>query len=120
MTALTSNAWDDFLAAHPDAHILQTVAWGDLKASFGWEVLRLAAGGIGAQILFRSLPFGLHIAYLPKGPVAAPHYSWDQFWLEVDAHCRERKAIFLKIAMRDSHGIVDQIFQASMADSIAN
>jgi len=97
MTALTSNAWDEFLAAYPDAHILQTAAWGDLKASFGWQVFRVAAGGVGAQILFRSLPLGYNLAYLPKGPVPAAQNSWDQFWPQVDALCRERKAIFLKI-----------------------
>jgi len=97
MTLLTSKSWDDFLAAHLDAHILQTSAWGNLKTSFGWDVIRLASGGVGAQILLRSLPLGLHIAYLPKGPVAASLDSWDQFWIEVDALCRERKAIFLKV-----------------------
>ncbi len=97
MPVLTSADWDDFLNSYPDAHILQTSAWGTLKSSFGWDVCRVTAGDNGAQILFRTLPLGLCFAYLPKGPVAISLDSIDEFWPEVDALCRERKAIFLKI-----------------------
>lgn len=107
MTLLTAAAWDDFLTAHPDAHILQTSAWGDLKASFGWQVLRLKVGEVGAQILFRSLPLGFSLAYIPKGPVCPAQESLDTFWLEVDALCLERKAIFLKVETDDWQGEAD-------------
>ena len=52
------------------------------------------AGDCGAQILFRSLPLGFSLAYIPKGPVGA---DWDHLWPEVDAVCKERRAIFLKV-----------------------
>lgn len=87
--------WDRFVAAHPQAHILQTSPWGALKAAFGWEVERVALvegatcrgmeewcwnldraeleGGrivAGAQILYRRLPGGLaRLAYVPRGPL---------------------------------------------------
>jgi lipid II:glycine glycyltransferase (peptidoglycan interpeptide bridge formation enzyme) len=99
MTDLTAAQWDNFLASYPDAHLLQTTAWGELKAAFGWSVLRLAEGDAGAQVLFRSLPFGFTLAYIPKGPLGCPDDSRAQsaLWQAVDDACRPRKAIFLKV-----------------------
>ncbi len=65
------SAWDELLAAAPGGHVLQSWAWGELKARFGWRVQRVAVGGALAQVLFRPLPGGLGtIAYVPKGPLA--------------------------------------------------
>jgi peptidoglycan pentaglycine glycine transferase (the first glycine) len=62
-------AWDQLLAAHRDGHLLQSWAWGQLKARFGWSVERLAVGQACAQVLYRPLPGGMgSIAYVPKGP----------------------------------------------------
>ncbi len=108
MSILSPEQWEDFLSHFPKAHILQTRPWGELKEAFGWSVERVgvfaedASGGIGAQILFKSLPFGLSLAYIPRGPVAWPlpadrNPLWSQWLEEVDRLCRERKAIFLKI-----------------------
>jgi len=101
---LTPNEWDNFLADHPEAHILQTRAWGDLKSSFGWKprylVSQAAASGekIGAQILFRILPFRLSIAYVAKGPVGCGAFTHHpEFWGELDRLCRQEGAIFLII-----------------------
>ncbi len=91
---LTAADWTAFLADHPDAHLLQTTAWGDLKASFGWEVVRLAVEGTGAQVLFRRLPLGLRLAYLPKGPVGQPSPALLQ---ALDAVCRAHDAFLLKV-----------------------
>jgi lipid II:glycine glycyltransferase (peptidoglycan interpeptide bridge formation enzyme) len=52
-------------------------------------------------VLFRPLILGLVLAYIPKGPVspslatAAP--AWERFWLEVDALCRRKHCVFLKV-----------------------
>jgi lipid II:glycine glycyltransferase (peptidoglycan interpeptide bridge formation enzyme) len=66
---LSPDEWEAFLARHPDAHLLQSAAWGQLKADFGWEPVRLAAAGSGAQVLIRRLPLGFRLAYVPRGPV---------------------------------------------------
>jgi peptidoglycan pentaglycine glycine transferase (the first glycine) len=72
-------SWDRFVVAHSSPHILQTSAWGALKARFGWEDARvgLARGEAlvaGAQVLYRRLPAGLgRWAYVPMGPVV----DWD-------------------------------------------
>jgi lipid II:glycine glycyltransferase (peptidoglycan interpeptide bridge formation enzyme) len=62
-------AWDRCVTNRPVGHLLQTWAWGELKARFGWHVERLAHGDACLQVLFRPLPAGLGtIAYAPKGP----------------------------------------------------
>lgn len=33
--------WDHFLNRQVDAHLLQTAAWGEVKARFGWQVARV-------------------------------------------------------------------------------
>lgn len=90
--------WNSFLATRPDAHLLQTGPWGELKAGFGWEAVRLVdrEAASGAQVLFRRLPLGWSIAYIPKGPVAAE--SGD-LWEELDGICRRRRAVLLKVEL---------------------
>jgi lipid II:glycine glycyltransferase (peptidoglycan interpeptide bridge formation enzyme) len=90
--------WNHFLQGHPHAHLLQTGEWGELKADFGWKAVRIIQGEHGAQILFRKLPWGFTIGYIPK-PVISDQLpvTRDPFWSEVDEVCRKRRAIFLKI-----------------------
>lgn len=96
MTLLNATQWDDFLADHPEAHLLQTAAWGELKAAFGWSCVRMKSNNTGAQILFRKIPLsGKTIAYLPKGPIGSD-LSPD-FWSAVDQICRRERAITLKV-----------------------
>ncbi|HJW91338.1 MAG TPA: peptidoglycan bridge formation glycyltransferase FemA/FemB family protein [Anaerolineales bacterium] len=110
MALLSSSAWSAFIAQNLDTHLLQTAAWGDFKAAFGWDVLRLEAGEgsfqVGAQVLFRRLPLGFSFAYIPKGPVTkqppsarteASSYGWGLLLPELDKLCRSRRAIFLKV-----------------------
>jgi len=90
----TKDAWDAFLSQHPDAHLLQTSAWGALKASFGWDVAWLQVQDAGAQVLFRKLPLGLRLAYVPKGPVGA----WSPDLLQaLDSVCRSKGAFAVRI-----------------------
>ena len=94
MLELTASQWDDFLAQHPGAHLLQTSAWGRLKSNFGWEPVRVVVGQVGAQVLFRRLPLGFSVAYIPKGPLGE---GWEALWPEVDELCRRKRAVFLKV-----------------------
>ena len=86
--------WDEFILNHPKAHLLQTGAWGELKSAFGWQVERIIGNDCGAQILFRSLPGGFSLGYIPKGPVGD---LWSNLMPEIDSLCHEHKTIFLKI-----------------------
>ena len=87
-------AWSDFLKTKPESHLLQTPEWGDLKSSFGWYTRHVVEGECGAQILFRSLPLGLKIAYIPLGPIG----DWLPDLLPtLDNLCRAEGAFMLKI-----------------------
>jgi lipid II:glycine glycyltransferase (peptidoglycan interpeptide bridge formation enzyme) len=103
MPVINSTEWDTFLTPFVDAHLLQTPAWGALKADFGWEPTWLVAGNsVGAQVLFRKLPFGYKVAYIPKGPVgyeSAVQSQLSDFWAELDSLCQERKAVFVKVEL---------------------
>jgi peptidoglycan pentaglycine glycine transferase (the first glycine) len=92
--------WVDWLATAPDGHLLQSWAWGELKTRFGWQVVRLAVGSAGAQVLLRHLPLGLgSIAYVPRGPVADFHDEAALAALlnKIRRLARSARAICLKI-----------------------
>lgn len=96
MPILSPSEWDDFIHQQPGAHLLQSREWGELKAAFGWEPVRLLEDGTGAQVLFRKLPVGLSFAYLPKGPVSKGIPS-PRFWSALDEICHDRHAVFIKV-----------------------
>jgi lipid II:glycine glycyltransferase (peptidoglycan interpeptide bridge formation enzyme) len=99
MPEISLAEWNAFLIRHPDAHLLQSGEWGELKTSFGWEAVRVVEDGIGAQILFRHLPLGLSFGYIPKGPVFGKQAARgnQRFWAEVDTLCQKKHAMFLKV-----------------------
>ena len=96
MPEVSLTEWNSFLSARPEAHLLQTGQWGELKAGFGWEAVRVIDGDAvgGTQVLFRRLPLGWCIGYIPKGPVAV---GAGTLWEELDGICRRRKAVLLKV-----------------------
>ncbi len=90
--------WNKFLDSHPDAHLLQMGEWGELKKDFGWRPVRfLLNNEFGCQILFRRLPLGLTLGYMPKpidsGQLTAGN---EKIWQEVDSICKKNHAVFLK------------------------
>jgi lipid II:glycine glycyltransferase (peptidoglycan interpeptide bridge formation enzyme) len=96
MPVVTLNGWQEFLWNFPEAHILQSGEWGELKSSFGWQPVRIVANEGGAQILFRRLLLGMTLAYIPRGPIGR---LTQEFWYEVDRACHHKRAIFLKIEL---------------------
>ncbi|MCZ2127064.1 MAG: peptidoglycan bridge formation glycyltransferase FemA/FemB family protein [Anaerolineales bacterium] len=98
MSEATLAQWNQFLTNRPDAHLLQTGEWGELKKDFGWRPVRVIVENFGAQILFRKLPLGLTIAYIPK-LINDERRTEDSknFWNEVDSICKKNKAVFLKL-----------------------
>jgi peptidoglycan pentaglycine glycine transferase (the first glycine) len=85
--------WNLFTQKRPECHFLQTGEWGELKAAFGWQPFRIINGETGVQCLFRSLPLGFTLAYLPKPMSIDNQMLWD----EIDFLCRSQRAIFLKV-----------------------
>jgi len=73
---LNDTEWDEFLEKSPGGHHVQTSLWAQVKASLGWNSLRiliLRSDEIvaGAQILMRTVPLVGAIGYVSKGPVVA-------------------------------------------------
>jgi len=128
MSEVSHSTWDEFLIDHPEAHLLQSRSWGELKSSYGWEVSRIISRSspnqeltsAGAQILFRSLPLGYTLAYLPKGPVipkTQPAHWTDlgKLWAEVDKVCKKRRSVFLLVEpdlwVADNSSAEDKLLQ---------
>ena len=90
MPIVSLTDWNQFLSQHPNAHLLQTGEWGELKSAFGWKPVRIITGNVGVQILFRKLPLGFTVGYIPKANVE------QTLWQEIDSVCKQNRAIFLK------------------------
>ncbi|MBI3172647.1 MAG: peptidoglycan bridge formation glycyltransferase FemA/FemB family protein [Chloroflexi bacterium] len=115
MPEVTFSQWRDFVAAHPDIHLLQTAEWGELKSAFGWTPARMIHGNDGVQILFRKLPLGFTIGYIPK--VDSGKWGADSgIWREIDAACKNHRAIFCKLeldAWQDEVSLQPSAFRTS-------
>lgn len=96
MPLVSLTDWNRFLSQHPNAHLLQTAEWGELKSAFGWSAVRIISENAGVQILFRKLPLGFAIGYIPKAVISKQFIS-EQFWKEIDSVCKAQRAIFLKL-----------------------
>lgn len=98
MPIVPLNEWNQFIASHPNTHLLQTGEWGELKSAFGWKPVRILSGGVGAQILFRKVPLGFTIGYIPKADVGGQSSVLsEQLFSELDDVCRQHRAVFLKL-----------------------
>jgi lipid II:glycine glycyltransferase (peptidoglycan interpeptide bridge formation enzyme) len=53
--------------------------------------VRIVGENTGAQILFRKLPLGFTIGYIPKANID------PSLWSEIDSACKQHRAIFLKL-----------------------
>jgi peptidoglycan pentaglycine glycine transferase (the first glycine) len=98
MTEVSLSDWNQFLTKFPNTHLLQMGEWGELKKDFGWEPVRVVSDDTGVQILFRKLPLGFTIGYMPK-PAGSKQWAEGsvQFWREVDEICKRHRAVFLKV-----------------------
>jgi lipid II:glycine glycyltransferase (peptidoglycan interpeptide bridge formation enzyme) len=126
MRPLNGNAseWDTIIAGLPDAHLLQTWEWSQVKAKYGWEPTYLtwsntsyrsymsdqldkldlsdtvaAALVLKRRISVRGFAARLSILYIPKGPLM----NWSEEPLrkrvldDLQAFAKRQGAIFLKI-----------------------
>jgi lipid II:glycine glycyltransferase (peptidoglycan interpeptide bridge formation enzyme) len=97
-----ARGWDDLVVATGRPHILQTVAWSNVKAATGWSTQRYVIGddeggervGI-AQVLTKRLPLGITVAYTPRGPLVEPARVAGAIVALRDALARDRCASLL-------------------------
>jgi len=86
--------WNKFIDDHPEAHLLQTGNWGELKTSFGWKAERVIGKNCGAQ---NSVPFDSWWLFSGIYSQGAGGENWIDLLPEIDSLCAEKKAIFLKV-----------------------
>ncbi|MFQ5400484.1 MAG: lipid II:glycine glycyltransferase FemX [Anaerolineae bacterium] len=104
----SAEAWTEALCQLPNAHALQSWAWGELKSRWGWSALPLlltlndetCRPQAAALVLKRRLsPLPFSILYVPKGPVL--DYGDGPLrrliLAELEAVARRERAIFIKI-----------------------
>src|SRR5579859_1990375 len=95
--------WDRGLASLPQPHLLQSWAWGEFKAGYGWQPRRLwwsgPSGPAAAQVLRRTAARALRVLYVPKGPLLdwADAPLRDRVLDDLQALARRERAILIKI-----------------------
>jgi lipid II:glycine glycyltransferase (peptidoglycan interpeptide bridge formation enzyme) len=100
--------WDQALARLPYAHALQSWAWGQFKARWGWRSLplTLSVGGnrweasAAAHVLRRDLPRTPYcVLYVPKGPALdyADATLRRHVLAQLEQLARRERAVFIKI-----------------------
>jgi lipid II:glycine glycyltransferase (peptidoglycan interpeptide bridge formation enzyme) len=98
MPVVSLTEWNLYLQRHPNAHLLQTGEWGELKSAFGWKPVRIVNSKEGVQILFRKLPLGFSIGYIPKAEISDQFSLFSEdLWHEINSVCKQNRAIFLKL-----------------------
>jgi lipid II:glycine glycyltransferase (peptidoglycan interpeptide bridge formation enzyme) len=115
--------YNDFVAASPQGHLVQSWQWGEFKKSQGTPPIRYGVFDeekllATAQLTLHQLPWSkMKIAYLPKGPIVSadvskilPHLA--KIWNEL---AKEQNLIFLKIEPKVTVEIVG--WETALANS---
>src|SRR5438046_1167092 len=91
--------WDDAAVRSPGGHVLQSAAWAGIREAQGWraEFLEFGEPLPVALVLWRSLPAGRSIAYVPRGPIIGDASQLEAAVAKLASIARERNAIFLKV-----------------------
>jgi lipid II:glycine glycyltransferase (peptidoglycan interpeptide bridge formation enzyme) len=91
--------WDDAAVRSRDGHVLQSAAWAKIRETQGWraEFHQFGAPLPVALVLWRSLPAGQRLAYVPRGPIAGNESQLQEALARLSTLARERGAIFLKV-----------------------
>jgi peptidoglycan pentaglycine glycine transferase (the first glycine) len=91
--------WDDAAVRSPQGHVLQSAAWAKIREQQGWraEFHQFGTPLPVALVLWRSLPGGQSLAYVPRGPIAGDPAQLQEALARLAALARERRAILLKV-----------------------
>src|SRR2546422_5109887 len=96
-----TSAWDRDAVRSRFGHVLQSEAWGRIRATQGWtpEELRVGDTLPVGLVLWRRLPLGQTIGYVPRGPTFDHDdvQQLDRALVELAAKARQRSAIFVKV-----------------------
>ncbi len=97
---LGAEAWDRIVLAQSDGNLLQSWAWGELQARFGWAVERICfedgAAGVCSLQRSRSRLAGRSEYYVPHGPVV-PAWAREAVVSELVGRARREAGMVLRI-----------------------
>ncbi len=108
----TGLQWNAIIARLPNAHLLQTWEWAQVKAAYGWKPMPFvwAAGSLDRmpvaaamvlrrQVLSRGFAARLCILYIPKGPLfdAVDERLQREVLSDLQEFAKKQRAILLKI-----------------------
>jgi peptidoglycan pentaglycine glycine transferase (the first glycine) len=104
------NNWDQMIRSLPNAHLLQTSEWAQVKAEVGWRALPMlwrdehSNPQAAALFLIRSVsvtPLGprISIGYIPRGPMLdwSNQFLRQQVLADIQAAARKEHLLFVKI-----------------------
>jgi len=91
--------WDEAAVRSPGGHVLQSAAWAQIREAQGWhaEFHEFGAPLPVALVLWRSLPAGQCLAYVPRGPIVSQESDLATALAKLGSIARERRALFLKV-----------------------
>jgi lipid II:glycine glycyltransferase (peptidoglycan interpeptide bridge formation enzyme) len=96
--------WDDALRLLPSSHVLQSWAWGEFKARWGWQaerwLLRAVDGRPRAAVQLLKRRMGrvpLCVLYAPKGPVAFDVASYEAALGHIEQRAHHHRAVWAKV-----------------------
>ncbi|MDI6731289.1 MAG: peptidoglycan bridge formation glycyltransferase FemA/FemB family protein [Candidatus Margulisbacteria bacterium] len=128
ITFAEKELWNQFASSQPDPQVLQSYEWGELKAQFGWQPVRLAIEDnsriiAGISLLKREIPYLKHsFFYAPRGPIVKYsnrellHFLLSAIEKEADKH----HAVSLKIdppVDNDNREILDLLYKLGFEKS---
>ena len=98
---ISAQEHDDFVTAHPQANLLQSSAWAQIKDNWANERLGFYKDDhlvAAASVLIKPLPLGMTMLYIPRGPIM--DYGDKELLTFVLASlkkfAKEKKALFIK------------------------
>ena len=92
--------WDEAAVRSPAGHVMQSAAWAKIREAQGWrpEFHQLGSPALPvALVLWRPLPGGRSIAYVPRGPILGSPEQLEPALAKLAGIARDRRAIFLKV-----------------------
>ena len=91
--------WDDAAVRTPGGHVLQSAAWARIREDQGWraQFLRIGDPLPVALVLWRALPLGRRLAYVPRGPIVDSAAQLAPALDALTTLAKESGAVFLKV-----------------------
>lgn len=102
VSELSQSTYQMFSIEHPLYNIYQSTQWAIIKKEWNHRFVGVYDDNklvLASLVLYRSLPFGYSLFYLPKGPLAdfKDTKTLSYFFSELKKFAKSKKAISIKI-----------------------